>query len=212
MKGAVFFYRAWTVNEDRGYVYRKEDFMFLPGAVDGMRRIEKLGYRLIIITNQSGIGRGYYTESDYKKLEEWMLRQLKAQEVSVAAVYYCPHHPKAAIQTYARICNCRKPGTGLFEQAVREHHVDMSQSVVIGDKMRDLAICAGTSAKGFLIYCGQQQKRADGIRQLKGGLAEVADILETYEDMDESGYQGKTRASGQAGEVCLPGYGRGSGP
>jgi D-glycero-D-manno-heptose 1,7-bisphosphate phosphatase len=212
VKKAAFLDRDGTINADRGYVYRKEDFMFLPGAVDGMRRIEKLGYRLIIITNQSGIGRGYYTESDYKKLEEWMLRQLKAQEVSVTAVYYCPHHPRAAIQTYARICNCRKPGTGLFEQAVREHHVDMSQSVVIGDKMRDLAICAGTSAKGFLIYCGQQQKRADGIRQLKGGLAEVADILETYEDMDESGYQGKTRASGQAGEVCLPGYGRGSGP
>lgn len=89
MKKAAFLDRDGTINADRGYVYRKEDFMFLPGAVDGMRRIEKLGYRLIIITNQSGIGRGYYTESDYKKLEEWMLRQLKAQEVSVTAVFPC---------------------------------------------------------------------------------------------------------------------------
>ena len=148
---AVFLDRDGTINVDKNYLYRIEDFEFLPGAVEGLRLLQSSGFLLIIITNQSGIARGYFTEDDYLRLTDWMLDRLKDDGVKISGVYYCPHLPDAEISGYMKVCNCRKPETGLFEQAVRDFDIDLTMSYAIGDKPRDCAICDKTDCKGFLI-------------------------------------------------------------
>lgn len=190
MKKAVFLDRDGTINIDRNYVYRKEDFLFLPGALEGMRKLQKLGYLLIIITNQSGIARGFYTEDAYKKIETWMLEQLAENGIQIADVYYCPHLPEAAVKKYRVVCKCRKPEIGMFEQAVGEHDIDLSRSIAVGDKMRDLEICKNGRTKGFLLYADQEGIQ-NGICCIKGGILEAADYIErggnTYEKVDIRG-------------------------
>ena len=154
MKGlrpAVFLDRDGTINVDKEYLYRIEDFDYLDGAAEGMRKLQDLGYVLVIITNQSGIARGYYTEDDYRRLTAWMLADLLEKGIHIAGVYHCPHHPEGKVEQYVRNCNCRKPNTGLFYQAAVELGIDLGQSIAIGDKMRDLEICRETGAKGILL-------------------------------------------------------------
>ena len=144
MNKAIFLDRDGTINIDKGYVYKPEDFEFLPGAIEGMRILQKSGYLLIIITNQSGIGRKFYTESDFDVLNRFMLRELEANHVKINAIYHCPHLPEEN-------CSCRKPLTGMFERAIKDFDVDINESFSIGDKLRDLGICEKTECRGFLI-------------------------------------------------------------
>ena len=148
---AVFLDRDGTINIDKGYLYRISDFEFLPGAVDALKMLQSAGYLLIIITNQSGIGRGYYTEEDFMRLTDYMKSELAKSGVNISGVYYCPHLPDAEVERYRKICDCRKPATGLFERAVHDFNIDLSRSYAIGDKERDCAICSVSDCKGFLI-------------------------------------------------------------
>lgn len=150
LRPAAFLDRDGTINVEKDYLYRKEDFEYLDGAIEGLRQLVSLGYLLVIITNQSGIARGYYKEDDFRKLTDWMLSDLKTKGVRIEKVYYCPHHPEGKIEKYAKICNCRKPKTGLFYQAAEELGIDLDKSIAIGDKLRDLEICNETGVKGFL--------------------------------------------------------------
>lgn len=151
MKRAVFLDRDGTINEDRHYLYRPEEFVFLQGVVEALRLLMARDYRLIIVTNQSGIARGYYTEDDYRGLNEWMLHRLWESGVIVDGTYYCPHLPGGTVQAYNRECSCRKPATGLFYQAAKEHDIELAASVAVGDRMRDLMICRETGCRGYLI-------------------------------------------------------------
>lgn len=148
---AVFLDRDGTINKDSGYVYKIEDFEFLPGVVEALRILQENGYLLIVITNQSGIARGYYTEADFHKLNSYMLDQLAQEGIAITDVLYCPHLPNADVQCYRKNCNCRKPKTGLFEQAVEKWNIDLTQSYAVGDKERDLAICHISNCGGFLL-------------------------------------------------------------
>ncbi len=150
-KKAVFLDRDGTINEDRGYVYKTEDFVFLPHALEGMRLLQESGFLLIIITNQSGIARGYYTEDDYQRLMKNVYSRCDEKGVKISADYYCPHHPDAVIDKYRKECDCRKPQIGLFEKAIREWNIDLSQSYCVGDSERDLSICKVAECKGYLI-------------------------------------------------------------
>lgn len=163
---AVFLDRDGTINEDRHYLYRIEDFVFLPGIVEALRLLQEVGFLLIVVTNQSGIGRGYYTEADFQKLNAWMLEELKRQGVTLTATYYCPHLPDAKISRYRKDCDCRKPRTGLFMQAVQELRIDLARSYAIGDKLRDCAICWDTDCRGFLIERNESQ---DVLKNVKAG-------------------------------------------
>lgn len=151
MNKAIFLDRDGTINVEKHYLYRIQDFEFLPGVVDAMRQLQRAGYLLIVVTNQSGIGRGYYTEEDFRKLNKWMVEYLNKQEVCISDVYYCPHLPDAAIQKYRMDCECRKPKLGMYYKAVKDHNIDLSKSYAIGDKIRDCAICKTTECKGYLI-------------------------------------------------------------
>ncbi len=128
---AFFFDRDGVINVDHGYIAAVENFEFMNGLFPVMRALADKGYLLIVVTNQSGIGRGYYTEEDFNRINEWMLQRFAEEDVHLAAVYHCPHSPEAG-------CACRKPAPGMFQQAVREHNIDPAASWMIGDKDADM--------------------------------------------------------------------------
>jgi len=137
-KKAIFLDRDGVINRDTGYVFRWADFEFVPGAIAALRRLTEAGFTLIVITNQSGIARGYYTEQDVQTLTQAMTSYLSAQGVTITATYYCPHHISGTIAKYTRACDCRKPGPALLLQAASEHGLSLSESIMIGDKDSDI--------------------------------------------------------------------------
>ena len=144
MNKAVFLDRDGTINVDYGYVHSISKFEFLKGSIEGLKILNDLGYKLVIITNQSGIGRGYYTINDYHKLNNYMLEKLESFGINIAKVYMCPH-------TQIDNCNCRKPNLELFYKAIEELDIDVSKSFAIGDRERDLAICDVENVYGILL-------------------------------------------------------------
>ena len=138
MRRAAFLDRDGVINLDREYVHRREDFAFVPGALEGARRLHELGFILVVVTNQSGIGRGLYTEAQFLQLTEWMRGEFSAAGAPLAGVYYCPHHPTDALGPYRMVCDCRKPAPGLLLRAAREHDLALSASVMFGDRASDL--------------------------------------------------------------------------
>jgi D-glycero-D-manno-heptose 1,7-bisphosphate phosphatase len=135
---AAFLDRDGVINRDRDYVSRREDFEFIDGVFDACRRLNERGYKIVIVTNQSGIGRGYYTEEQFRILNDWMLKQFAEQGVTVTGVYYCPDHPEHGIGKYRRDTGHRKPGPQMLLDAAREHGLDLPASVMIGDKLSDI--------------------------------------------------------------------------
>ena len=144
MNKAVFLDRDGTINVDYGYVYRIDDFKFIDGVIEGLKILNDLGYLLIIITNQSGIGRAFYSEKDFEILNNYMLNELEKNKIHISAVYHCPHVDKDN-------CSCRKPKLELFYRAIKDFDIDVSKSFAIGDKKRDLAICEKENITGILI-------------------------------------------------------------
>ena len=151
MNKAVFLDRDGTINIDKDYLYKIEDFEFLPGAIEGLKKFQASGYLLIVITNQSGIARGYYTEKDYQIVTDYMLEKLQENGVFLTDVLYCPHHPEAVVDKYKKDCDCRKPKLGLFYKAVEKWKLDLDFCVAIGDKVRDLEITKVSKCRGFLV-------------------------------------------------------------
>lgn len=153
---AIFLDRDGVINYDSAYVSRAQDFQFIPGVFAACRQLMQLGYQIIIITNQSGIARGYYSETDFAQLNQWMLNQFEKHDVSIKDVYYCPHHPLHGQGKYKLDCDCRKPQTGMIKQAQQEHNIDLQQSVLAGDKLSDIQAGkrAGIAAN-FLVKTGK---------------------------------------------------------
>ena len=141
----IFLDRDGTINKDFGYVYQKSKLEFLPGVIEALHLLKDAGYKLIIITNQSGIGRGYFSLNDYNEFNQYMIEELKKLNIEIDKVYYCPH-------TDEDKCNCRKPNIGLFENAIKEYNVDIENSYVIGDNERDLSVCDKYNLKSILLY------------------------------------------------------------
>jgi D-glycero-D-manno-heptose 1,7-bisphosphate phosphatase len=143
-RSALFLDRDGVINVDRGYVHRREDFEFLDGIFDVVRTACRAGHLVVIITNQAGIGRGYYGEDDFHLLMDWVVASFRAREGDIHGVYFCPDHPEHGIGPYRRHSNMRKPGPGMFLRAAREMEIDLSRSYLIGDKLSDIK--AGAAA------------------------------------------------------------------
>ena len=145
LRRAAFLDRDGVINIDRGYVFRREDFQFVPGVLEGARRLHELGFLLVVTTNQSGIGRGLYTEDDFHALTTWMRDEFMAAGAPLAGVYFCPHHPTEALGEYRRACQCRKPAPGMLLAAARDLGIDLS---VLGDVRRQGVRSRGGSRRG----------------------------------------------------------------
>jgi D-glycero-D-manno-heptose 1,7-bisphosphate phosphatase len=138
MRRAAFLDRDGVVNVDRGYVHRLEDFEFLPGVLDAAARLSSGGWTLVVVTNQSGIARGLYSEQTYRVLTQHMEQAFARAGAPLAGVYHCPHHPEGRIAALAIECTCRKPAPGLLLQARDELGLSLPDSVLVGDRLSDL--------------------------------------------------------------------------
>ena len=128
---ALFLDRDGVINEDAGYVYEIKDFKFIDGIFDALREIAEAGYKLFVVTNQSGIGRGYYTQEQFDALNKFMLESFKKEQISITKVYFCPHAPEAD-------CTCRKPNPKMILDACKEFNINPENSLMIGDKPSDV--------------------------------------------------------------------------
>lgn len=132
MNKAVFLDRDGTINLDKHYVYKIEDFEFINGVPGIIKRFNDMGYKIIVVSNQSGVARGYYSIADVEKLHRYIDSELAKIGAKIDAYYICPHHPD-----FTGECECRKPKTGLVERAIRDFDIDVSQSLFVGDKDSD---------------------------------------------------------------------------
>ena len=159
---AAFIDRDGVINEERGYVHRDEDFVLLPGVVEGLCRLQQAGYALVVVTNQAGIAKGLYDEVRFQGLSAYMRDLLAKKGVRLAGVYHCPHHPEGLVERYRCDCECRKPRPGMLLRAASELGLVFSESVLVGDKTSDIA--AGRAAGvGFcvLVRSGHKVSHAD---------------------------------------------------
>ncbi len=138
MNRALFLDRDGVINIEKHYVYRIEDFEFVEGIFNLCTLAKKLGFLLLVITNQAGIGRGYYRLTDYEKLTNWMLEQFATHRADIERVYYCPFHPTAGIGEYKKESFDRKPNPGMILKAKNDFCLDLTRSVLIGDKDSDI--------------------------------------------------------------------------
>lgn len=169
MRRAAFVDRDGVIVEERGYAYRPEDLALLPGAAAALRALQEAGYLLVVITNQSGLARGLYTEADYEGFTDHMVSALAAGGVRLDAIEHCPHLPDAAVARYRQDCDCRKPRPGMLLRAMAALRIDAGASVLIGDRATDLA--AGRAAGvGRCLLVRSGQALADGDEALADGV------------------------------------------
>jgi len=179
LRRAAFLDRDGVVNVDHGYVFRREDFQFVTGALAACTQLHRDGFALVVVTNQAGIGRGLYGEEDYRRLTEWMRDQFAAAGAPLAGVFHCPHHPQAALPEYRRACGCRKPAPGMLLAAARELSLDLARSVLFGDKVSDIdaAVAAGVPQRVLLGTDGRALPPADLAPQATARFASLAEAV-----------------------------------
>lgn len=137
LKRALFLDRDGVINEDMGYVHRIEDFRFIEGIFEFCAAAVRAGYLIVVITNQAGIAKGYYSVRQFRKLTLWMTEQFRTRGIPLR-VYYCPYHPEAVVDRFRRTSSDRKPSPGMILRAARELDIDLARSVLVGDKESDL--------------------------------------------------------------------------
>jgi len=157
MNKALFLDRDGVINNEVEYLHKVEDFTFIKGVFETCRYFQSQDYLIIIITNQSGIARGYYSEQDYEVLTQWMINQFKNKGVSIDAIYHCPHHPD-----FDKVCDCRKPLPGMILKAQKEFDIDLLISILVGDKRSDMeAAKAAGIMNRILVKTGHDISKQD---------------------------------------------------
>lgn len=154
MERVIFLDRDGTLNEEVNYLHRKEDLKILDGVPEALCRFKGHGYKLVVVTNQAGVARGYYKETDVEELHRYMNGLLRPYGAEVDYFFYCPHHPEHGIGEYRTECRCRKPGTGMFEMAERYFDVDKENSWMIGDKLIDVEAGQNYGVRTVLVGTG----------------------------------------------------------
>jgi D-glycero-D-manno-heptose 1,7-bisphosphate phosphatase len=154
MKPAVFLDRDGTVIEEARYLDRLERLVFFPYAIDAIRLLNRGGFAVVVVTNQSGVGRGMYEEEFVLRAHEVVNARVTAGGARIDGFYYCPHHPTAEVERFRRDCDCRKPGPGMLRQAAQDLDLDLTKSFAIGDKWTDVQAGIAAGGRGILVRTG----------------------------------------------------------
>lgn len=151
---AVFLDRDGTINEQMGYINHISRFVILPGVPEAIRMLNESDYLVIVISNQSGVARGYFPLDLVHEVHDYMIRELGKAGAVIDGVFFCPHYPNGEVKEFAIDCDCRKPGTGMVELACRRFDIDMSNSYVIGDRYTDMELADRCNVKGIMVKTG----------------------------------------------------------
>jgi len=171
MNRAVFLDRDGTLIEEIGYLDRLDRVAFFPFSVDAVRLLNRAGFRVVVVTNQAGIGRGFFDEAFVDETHRALSERLAAGGAAIDAFYFCPHHPEATRPDYKQACDCRKPQPGLLKRAAHDHDIDLAASFVVGDRGHDIAAGVAVGARGVLVRTGY------GASAANHGAAAVTDNL-----------------------------------
>jgi D-glycero-D-manno-heptose 1,7-bisphosphate phosphatase len=175
LRRALFLDRDGVVNEEIGYLFRPEEVRFVPGIVSLCQTARRLGYRIIVVTNQAGIARGYYSEADFQRLMQWMQTELAREGFD--AVYHCPFHPEHGLGEYRREHEDRKPGTGMLRRGAREFGVSLEASVLVGDRCSDVAAANAAGLRQAFLIGGTEVGTCPGRYTAITALVEVEQWL-----------------------------------
>ncbi len=167
---AVFLDRDGVINIDKQYVSKIEDFEFKEGIFELLGHLQRLGYILIVVTNQSGIGRGYYTQEDFDKLTRWKIRELKKRGIIISDVFYCPHAPEL-------LCDCRKPNAKMLLDAKKKFNIDLESSWMIGDKKSDIEAGRNAGVAKTIFVSGSYPKTKTDADYSVNNLIEITDLI-----------------------------------
>jgi D-glycero-D-manno-heptose 1,7-bisphosphate phosphatase len=160
----VFVDRDGTINVEKGYVHRIEEFEYIPRALDALRLATDHGLSIYIVTNQAGIAKGLYTEEDFMTLTRKMLAQMSALGIRIADVLYCPHHPEGTVAAYRKACGCRKPEVGLLEPVIARGDFGADSMALIGDKNSDIEVGRKLGIPSYLVQTGYGLEEARSTR------------------------------------------------
>ena len=169
MRPAVFLDRDGTLVHDGGYLHRPEDYRRLPGVAEGLALLRDAGYRLVVVTNQSGIGRGYFGAGDLARFQEALVKDLRALGIELDGSYVCPHRPDEG-------CPCRKPRPGLVHRAIRDLHLDPARSFAVGDRLRDVELARTVPLRGGVLLAREED--SDAAQPLPPGVVRARDLEE----------------------------------
>jgi len=178
LRKAVFLDRDNTIIEDRAYSADPASIVPLAGAIEAMRRLQDAGYLLVIITNQSGVARGYFEEEALRAFNAQLIERLRGEGVTVAGLYYCPHYANGKVARYAIPCDCRKPAPGMLIQAAEEHGIALAQSWMIGDKADDVGAGKAGGCRTIRVLTGKAPAADDEEPDFTAAsLADAADLV-----------------------------------
>ena len=151
---AVFLDRDGTINIEKNYLHKIEDFEFIPGAPEAIKKLKDAGFLVIVVSNQSGVARGYFDEESVDQLHQHIQTELAFYGTSIDGFYFCPHHPDKGLGSYRAACNCRKGNPGMLLQAAREHDLDLQKSFMVGDKLADIEAGERAGCRSLLVLTG----------------------------------------------------------
>lgn len=175
---AVFLDRDGTLNDEiDGFLCRPEQLRLIPGVGGALARLERAGFLRIVLSNQSGVARGLFDEATLASIHDRLRTELRNSGASLDAIYYCPHHPEGVVPRYRIECLCRKPRTGLLEQAVREHAIDLGGSYLIGDDLRDVELARDSALIPILVRTGKGRRVETAAKERLGARLIVAEDL-----------------------------------
>lgn len=173
---ALFLDRDGIINKDKGYVYRTQDIEFVDGIFDVIRAFLSKGFMPVIVTNQSGIGRGRYREEDFATLTRWMQAEFDNAGLPEIPVYYCPHHPTEGVGHYRQECDCRKPKPGMLLTAIARHQINAAQSYMIGDSWRDIQAAEAANVGNKIFVSSEDSDNTQNIHNVTQ-VKKVSEIL-----------------------------------
>ncbi|HEY5673703.1 MAG TPA: D-glycero-beta-D-manno-heptose 1,7-bisphosphate 7-phosphatase [Malonomonas sp.] len=185
LRPAVFLDRDGTINVEKDYLVEPAEFEFIPGVPKALKRLQDAGYLLVVVTNQSGVARGYFSLQQVERLHAHMEKLLEKFAVTLAGIYSCPHHPTAGVGEYLTACACRKGAPGMLLQAARELGIDLSRSYMIGDKQADIDAGLAAGCRSYLVRTGHGGNWLDSEAPRRAKV--VADLPAAVDDILLSG-------------------------